>query len=212
VAIALSGAAAALRVFQRFRRFGASWIFSSWYTWSFIGFAAVLTAAAYTGLAGLMAAIGGSMVVPQIAGASGMGHGLLALGRLGRSGKKPNLPGEVESAKYDVAGVNQLLDFFYTGVRIHVQERMHIRAKELAREFDFAIIRKVTCELLENEVDTRALSAPEGEKTIRKIRALSPSRDSAEDLSYDALRWTIVSASYGQLNSRLAGEQAKRRP
>jgi hypothetical protein len=118
--------------FERFRRFGGLGIFSTWYTWSFVGFTAVLAGAAYVGLVGLLSAVvsGGSMAIAQIMGGSGLGHGLLALGRLGRPRKMVSAPGD-DSPAADAAITNQVLDFFYNGVRIHVQERMHKRAKEL---------------------------------------------------------------------------------
>lgn len=211
-AIALSSLGAAMRVVQKFRSFSGLSIFSNWYSWCFVGLVGLLSGFAYVGLTGLESLVvkaqdilDPGFIATKMAGAAGVAQALVALGRLGRPRAHPVPPGEV-SPWQDVPSANLVLDFFYSGIRNHITEKMNLRTESLAQEFDWKTIREVTCRLLEDVMAVGGPEAAERASVVEKIRAIPTASDPDQDFDnrYTALVWTIARASYSQLDSRLS--------
>jgi len=223
LALAVSSIVAAMRLRERFRHYSGLGLLRSGYSWLFVGFVGLLSAVSYMGLAevetvlttALRSLHPGFMDALKIGGAGGGGHALVGIaGRLApRPRPSPHAPAE-SSGWQELVTLNAVLAFFYNGIYDHITERMHLEARSLARRFDWKTVRECTCTLLEDEMTVARLPEEEGQKLVKKIRALPQPSNPEEDLSnkYLALSWTIGKCSYAQLESRLRQQEAGRTP
>lgn len=202
-----------MRLLEKFRSYSGLGIFKNFYSWAFVVFVGLLSAASYVGLTeieNLLSSLRGLspkfMNMLVVGGAGSGGHALVALGRLvPRRRPNPVPPGQASSLA-DVGSSNAILSFFYNGIYDHITERMHAQAESLALGFDWKIIRDASCRLLEDEMTVGRLASEEGTRVVDKIHSLAVSSEYEVQLNnkYLALSWTIGKCSYLQLKSRLA--------
>jgi hypothetical protein len=217
LALAVSSVLAAVRLRERFRHFSGLGLLRNSYCWLFVGFIALLSALSYSQLADQLKGLSGEvhpslgsgfMSALMVTVGVGGGHALMGLARLApRSHLAPVNPAYASRSR-DMVTPNALLAFFYNGIYDHIADRMHTKARDLARHFDWRTVKKCTCELLETEMAVGRLPKDEGRELVDKIGSLLPASDPDEESSnkYRAIIWTTSECSYSQLESYLRQE------